>query len=118
MTTAERVKELRKSKGWTLQKLADKCGVTKQSVHLWESGGQGISRQNLEMLCDIFNVQMDYLLCKQDISVRFFDHRGIVYYRPLQEVIIRATVFNMLHAECKKGCRIYKFRGRIEWLQD
>lgn len=71
MTTAERVKELRKSKGWTLQKLADKCGVTKQSVHLWESGGQGISRQNLEMLCDIFNVQMDYLLCKQDISVRF-----------------------------------------------
>lgn len=68
MTTAERVKELRKSKGWTLQQLADKCGVTKQSVHLWESGTQGISRQSPEILCDIFNVQMDYLLCKQDTS--------------------------------------------------
>lgn len=71
MTTPERIKELRLSRHWTLQQLADKCGVTKQSVHIWETGKQNISRQSLEMLCDVFNVQMDYLLCKQDITMRF-----------------------------------------------
>lgn len=71
MTTPERIRELRLSRHWTLQELADRCGVTKQSVHIWETGKQNISLQNMEILCDVFNIQMDYLLCKQDITMRF-----------------------------------------------
>lgn len=71
MATAERIKELRNARGWTQQQLAERVGVTKQSVSIWENGKQAISRESLETLCDVFNVQMDYILCKQDITMRF-----------------------------------------------
>lgn len=80
MTTPERIKELRLSRHWSLQQLGDRCGVTKQSVHAWETGKQRISLQSMETLCDVFNVQMDYLLCKQDITMRFLstEELGII----------------------------------------
>lgn len=86
MTTAERIKELRKSRGWTQPQLAERCGVTKQAVHLWESGRQTISRQSLETLCDIFNVQMDYLLCKQDITMRFLSTEELCIVEAYREL--------------------------------
>lgn len=80
MTTQERIKELRLSRHWSLQQLADRCGASKQSVHQWETGARGVSLQSMETLCDVFNVQMDYLLCKQDITMRFLstEELGII----------------------------------------
>lgn len=61
MSVGERIKELRIAKHMTQQQLADKCHVSKQSVCIWESDKQGVKNDNLVLLCDIFNVSMDYL---------------------------------------------------------
>lgn len=66
MTTGERIKSLRQSQHMTQQQLADRLKATKQAVSIWENDKQGISREMLEMLCDIFNVSMDYLTGRED----------------------------------------------------
>lgn len=69
--TAERIKHLRESRGYTQQHLADMCHATKSAVCMWESGKNMPSRISLEMLGDIFNVDTDYLLGREDMSIRY-----------------------------------------------
>lgn len=38
MTFANRLQELRKSKGFSQEYLAEKCNVSRQSVSKWETG--------------------------------------------------------------------------------
>lgn len=73
MTTGERIKHLRTSRGYTQQHLADMMHTTKQSVCMWESGKNMPSRISLEALGDIFNVDTDYLLCRESVSMRYLD---------------------------------------------
>lgn len=68
MTTGERIKELRVAREMTQQDLADRIGVTKSAVSIWELDKQMASIDKLEMLCGIFNVSMDYILGREDIS--------------------------------------------------
>lgn len=39
MTIADRIQNLRKTKGISQEELADKIGVSRQAVSKWESGG-------------------------------------------------------------------------------
>lgn len=73
MTPGERIKELRKSRHMTQQQLADKAHVTSNAVCMWERGRSTISRESLEMLCDIFNVEMDFLLGRQSVTMRYLN---------------------------------------------
>lgn len=77
MELCDRIKELRQSRGMTQQQLADRLGVSKQAVSHWEGGRQSISRSSLELLCDIFNVEMDYLMGRQNITMRYLDTEEI-----------------------------------------
>ena len=65
---SDRLKYLREEYRYSLQELADKCGVSKSSIHLYELGTRKPKRETLEELCSIFNVDMDYLLGKSDIK--------------------------------------------------
>lgn len=73
MTTADRIRDLRKARHMTQTQLADKCHATKQAVSMWETGNAMPSRISLEALCDIFNVEMDYLTCRQSVSMRYLN---------------------------------------------
>ena len=53
---------LRRSQQLTQEQLADKLGVTKQSVSNWENGNIMPSVEMLEKIADFFNVSVDYLL--------------------------------------------------------
>lgn len=53
---------LRRSQQLTQEQLADKLGVTKQSVSNWENGNIMPSVEMLEKIADYFNVSVDYLL--------------------------------------------------------
>jgi transcriptional regulator with XRE-family HTH domain len=64
---SDRLKYLREELGYSLQDIADECGVSKSSIHLYELGTRKPKRETLEELCCLFNVDMDYLLGKSDI---------------------------------------------------
>ena len=58
----KRIYELRMSFGWTQVQLAQKLGVTKQTVSNWENDNIQPSIDMLIKLSNIFNVSTDYLL--------------------------------------------------------
>lgn len=77
MTFAERLKDLRTAREMTQQDLADRCGITKAVVSMWESGKRMPSRENLRTLADIFNVQIEYLLGESPVTMRFLSSKEL-----------------------------------------
>jgi transcriptional regulator with XRE-family HTH domain len=57
-----KIYELRMSFGWTQVQLAQKLGVTKQTVSNWENDNIQPSIDMLIKISKIFNVSTDYLL--------------------------------------------------------
>ncbi|KEH52359.1 DNA-binding protein [Streptococcus phage Javan288] len=57
-----RLKELRKEKGLTQADLAELLEVTKLTISNWEKGVSSIKSDRLKKLCEIFDVDVPYLL--------------------------------------------------------
>ncbi|MBE5910920.1 helix-turn-helix domain-containing protein [Pseudobutyrivibrio sp.] len=64
----ERIKDLRLKKGFSQQRLADLLEVNKQTISQYERGVRFPTKENLEALCDAFNVTSDYLIGREDVS--------------------------------------------------
>lgn len=64
----DRIKELRLKKNFSQQRLADILDVNKQTISQYERGVRFPTKENLEALCDAFNVSSDYLLGRDDVS--------------------------------------------------
>lgn len=62
MTIADRILELRKTKGISQEELADKIGVSRQAVSKWESEQSIPEIDKIVLLSDFFEVSTDYLL--------------------------------------------------------
>lgn len=62
MTHGERVKEIRKALGLTLDKFGEKLGVTKQTVSRIENGVNNLTDQMAISICREYNVNYDYLM--------------------------------------------------------
>lgn len=63
---AERLKTIRKQKGYTQVSLAEKLEVSKGTVAMWETGKRTPDFETLINLSDLFDVRTDYLLGKSD----------------------------------------------------
>ena len=61
MTQGERVKEIRKSLGLTLEKFGDKVGVTKGAISAIENGNRNLTDQMAISICREFNVNENWL---------------------------------------------------------
>lgn len=59
MTQGERVKEVRKSLGLTLEKFGEKIGLKKNSVSQIENGKNSLTEQVVKAICREYNV--DYM---------------------------------------------------------
>lgn len=59
MTQGERVREVRKSIGLTLEKFGDKIGMKKNSVSQIENGKNNVTDANIKAICREFGV--DYI---------------------------------------------------------
>ena len=59
MTQGERVREVRKTLGLTLEKLGEKIGMKKNSVSQIENGKNNVTDANVKAICREFNV--DYI---------------------------------------------------------
>ena len=62
MILADKIINLRKREGWSQEELADRLGVSRQSISKWE-GAQSIpDMKKILAIADLFGVSTDYLL--------------------------------------------------------
>ena len=62
----ERLKLLRKERGWTQVKMAEKLSVAMRNYQRIEADGNTPNYANLIKLADIFDVSLDYLTGRTD----------------------------------------------------
>ena len=67
MILADKIIENRKKNGWSQEELADKLGVSRQSVSKWEGAQAVPDMKKIVMLSELFGVSTDYLL-RDDIT--------------------------------------------------
>lgn len=74
MDFKDRLKDLRKAKGISQVTLAERLGLSKSTIGAYETGDITPSLDALNLIADYFNVDMDYLLGKEDQSRFFMDY--------------------------------------------
>ena len=62
MTFGQKLQTLRKEKGISQEKLADRLGVSRQAVSKWELDATLPETENIIKIRNIFNVSFDYLM--------------------------------------------------------
>ncbi len=67
MTTGNKLAKLRKDAGYTQEELAEKLGVSRQSISKWESDMAYPETEKLIKIGELYNCSMDYLL-KEEIE--------------------------------------------------
>lgn len=61
MTQGERIKELRKSLGLTLEKFGERLGVSRAALSNIENGNRSVTDQMFKSICREFNVNEEWL---------------------------------------------------------
>lgn len=61
-----RIKDLREDNDFTQQQIADKIGITQRKYSYIETGTQQLSDDILVSLAKVYNVSIDYILCRTD----------------------------------------------------
>lgn len=75
------LKKLRSEKNLSQAMLAEMLGAGLSTVASWEVGKRYPSRENIEALADIFNVDINYLYGKTEIrQMQHFDNDGHAMY--------------------------------------
>ena len=84
---SKRIYELRVSFGWTQVQLAQKLGVTKQTVSNWENDNIQPSIDMLIKLSKIFNTSTDYLLGLTPTNIINVDGLPIEFISHIVQII-------------------------------
>jgi transcriptional regulator with XRE-family HTH domain len=58
-------KKIREQSGLTQQQMADKLGISRSAIGMYENGEREPNFETLELIADTFNVDMNYLLGKK-----------------------------------------------------
>ena len=66
MILADKIIDERKKNGWSQEELADKLGVSRQSVSKWEGAQSVPDLQRILEMSKLFGVSTDYLLTGTD----------------------------------------------------
>lgn len=68
---SKRLRELRLSRGVSMQKLADSVKMSKSSINMYERDAREPGLETLEAIADFFNVDLDYLIGKTDTPNKY-----------------------------------------------
>jgi transcriptional regulator with XRE-family HTH domain len=68
METGLIIRQLRRSKNWTQDDLADRLGVKKQMVSHYETGTNKPNVEKLKQIAEIFDVELSTLLSESIVS--------------------------------------------------
>lgn len=74
--TPNRIAEFRETKGWTQEELADKLGVSKSLVSLWEGGHRQIKMPMAKQLSETLNVDINQLFPSQANNISIAKRMG------------------------------------------
>ena len=79
MKFPDRLRLLREEIGYSLRDMANATGLARSTINMYDNGNREPNFETLELLADLFNVDMDYLLGKSDVKRRVaFDEAGNV----------------------------------------
>lgn len=73
----ERLKELRKSKGWTQVQVATKMGLTDSVISFYERQERAPSPEVLIKFAELYDVSTDYLLGVEKVNDQHLDVTGL-----------------------------------------
>ena len=73
MAFNERLRDLRNRRNMSQSDLAEAIGVSKSAISMYERGERNPDFETLEIIADFFNVDMNYLLGKDDGSTYYLD---------------------------------------------
>ena len=90
-----KIKQLRKEKKLTQEELAEKIGISKRTLANWEDGVSSIKENKLKILCEIFGVDMPYMLGYNNVKNET-DLKVSVLDEALEKL---RTINNMLSVE-------------------
>ncbi len=100
MHIADRIQNLRKSKGISQEELAAKIGVSRQAVSKWESEQSIPDLEKVIAMSEIFNVTTDYILKgiepNKENNQKSYKFTGKVFY-------IASTAFIVIGLFCAFG---------------
>lgn len=102
----EKLLTLRTQKNMTQEELAERLGVTRQSVSKWESNGTFPNMNKLLEICDIFQVSLDYLLRDIDEQGNKVEVQQETQLPPVTEYLPKA-------AKKRKSVSIYMILSMI-----
>lgn len=72
MKLSENIQEFRKKKGFSQEKLAEKCQVSRQAIAKWENGESVPTIDKLIFLADLYELSLDELVgrTEKDTSIK------------------------------------------------
>ena len=92
MILADKIIENRKKNGWSQEELADKLGVSRQSVSKWE-GAQAIpDMKKILQMAELFGVTTDYLLKDEIEETALVEMQAAPDYVDEEEAPIRVSM--------------------------
>ena len=65
----ERIKEIRKALGLTLEQFGEPVGVSKSAMSRLESGTNNLTEQMIKSICREFNVSEEWLQSRQEHEI-------------------------------------------------
>ena len=96
MTTGEKIKNLRKSQGLTQAEMAEKLLVSRRTIIDWENEKYSPQGENLRVICEAFNLSLDYFLdTKGDtiVSPKRNDIKGSIFLGDKHEPLNNLKAF-------------------------
>lgn len=66
--TGERIREMRKNSGLTVEKLAEALQVTPEAVKAWQRGGSLPSVEHLFQLAELLRTTVDSLVATEEVE--------------------------------------------------
>jgi putative transcriptional regulator len=91
-----RIRAERVSRGWTLEELAGRMGVTRQAVQRWETAGRNVSVDKLTRLAEIFEIPVREMLPGDDgLSP---DERRLLEWFRMAPAHERRAVLSLAHS--------------------
>lgn len=106
MDFKDRLKDLRKAKGLSQVALAERLGLSKSTIGAYETGDITPSVEALNTIADFFNVDVDFLLGKEEQSRYFLDYATYSLATELYEDSDLRDIFIKAHHD-------YHFRNRL-----
>lgn len=99
-------KRLRTSSGYTQSEMAEKLGIAKSTISMYENGNREPDFETLELIADFFNVDIDYLLGRTNKTTLLPETIGSYYLnddaRELAEFMFKNPEYKVLFDASRK----------------